>query len=178
MQEVAEATPRARGLVVVPTTGLAKVCDWRELNLKRSSVVVATVHGLQGIARHFFVLEPNIDMANEMVGNVVDDVQFQNAPILAELEKEIFVDREEILTSLLLIDRTTSCCSSQLSLSDGMLIDVFDKESCGKGGFVVLSRAAVEVATGSDLEVERAVHLVLLCSVDGGEMTSHASRLW
>ena len=40
----------------------------------------------------------------------------------------------------------------------------------GVGRFDVLAAAAVAVPAGADFVVERAVHFVLLCAEDGGEV--------
>lgn len=49
-------------------------------------------------------------------------------------------------------------------------VHVVDDEGLAVGGFDVLPRAAVAVPTGSNLQVERAVDLVLLTAVDGGQV--------
>ena len=51
-----------------------------------------------------------------------------------------------------------------------MPVGVLEQDGLREGRPVVDARAAIAVAAGPDLEVERAVHLVLLGAVDAGEV--------
>ena len=51
-----------------------------------------------------------------------------------------------------------------------VLVQVWQEDGLGVGGFDVLATAAVAVSAGADLVVEGAVHFVLLRTEDGGEV--------
>ena len=51
-----------------------------------------------------------------------------------------------------------------------VLVQVWQEDGLGVGGFDVLATAAVAVSAGADFVVEGAVHFVLLRPEDGGEV--------
>lgn len=63
-------------------------------------------------------------------------------------------------------------------LRDRVLVHVAHEDRLAEHGLVVQPRAAVSVAAGADLEVERAVHAVLLCAVDARQVLRAAAALF
>lgn len=58
----------------------------------------------------------------------------------------------------------------ELGLPHGVAVDVLDEDGLGEGRAMVDAGASVAVAAGADLEVERAVHFVLLGAMDAGQV--------
>jgi len=71
MHEVAEASSIALSVFVLSATRLAKVRDWRELRVQRSTGVPPVVQVLNGSLRFCFPFETSVHVPDQMVTHIV-----------------------------------------------------------------------------------------------------------
>jgi len=172
VHKVAEPTSRAFTHLVLSTTRFSEVGDWRELSVNWSSSepsVVQIPHGFVGI---LFPTELYVDVANQVIPEIVANVHLLDLPIFVlEFHENILEKVIEVELSLFVghgYDARHRGLSSVRRLGGvlGVLVQVLEEDGLGKGGLVVEPRAPVAVSTGSDLEVEGTVDFVLLCAED------------
>ena len=110
MHEVAESRPGALSHLVLAATRLPEVGDRRQLGVNGPASEPAVVQLLDGLLGVFFFAELDVDVANEMVAQVVADVHLLNLTILVlRLDKDVlkevvimFLRRKKPLQSKLL----------------------------------------------------------------------------
>lgn len=145
---------------------LAEIGDGGKVGDYGTAGVEAAMEGLEGGGSMVLLLELDIDVANHMVGEVVADVEALDLAELAKLLEDVLVEVLEMVLNLAGIDGLPLGIDAGGD-HVGALVHVGEEEGGGDGGSVVEAGAAVPVAASSDLEVERAVHPVLLGAEDG-----------
>lgn len=83
--------------------------------------------------------------------------------ILAHLAPKVLVERIEVVLQLARVHLV-------FGVVGRVLVQVWQEDGLGVGGFDVLATAAVAVPAGADFVVEGAVHFVLLRAEDGCEV--------
>jgi hypothetical protein len=104
---------------------------------------------------------------NQSQGENWTHVHFHQIPILTQLDPEVLVE---------LIEIHLQFCLAHLGTLGSMcriVVDVGEENGLGELGFDVFARTAVAMSTGSDFQVERAIHTVLLGTA---ESISHCER--
>ncbi|GMR49825.1 hypothetical protein PMAYCL1PPCAC_20020, partial [Pristionchus mayeri] len=153
VHEVAEATLRARRHLVLPAATFSKVRDGRELGVDRRAIEPAVViEVLERLVRILLPHELDVDVADHVLANVLAHVDLVDLAVLKlALDEELFVEGVEILLLLgvQLADFCESVCHAHIH--DGIMVEVLEKDGGREGRHVVLPRALVTVATGSDL---------------------------
>ena len=101
-----------------------------------------------------------------MIGEVVADIEALDLAVLAELLEEILVEVLEVVLDLVGVEGLglglVRVWGEERGDHVGALVHVGEEEGGADGGLGVEPGAAVAVPAGPDLEVERAVHPVLL----------------
>merc|ERR1719409_2218181 len=175
VHEVAVAAAHADGLVVLAAARLAEVRHGRELADERPARVEAAEERLERRVRVLLVGELAVDVADHVVAQVLADVELLDLAVAGELVVDLLVELVELLLDLLRVElRRVPARGGDLRRR--VLVHVLHDHRLREGRLVVLARAPVAVAARADLEVERAVHLVLLGAVDAGEMRRAAAR--
>lgn len=82
MHEVAESASRAFAHLVLATAGFSEVSNWGEFCMNRSSIEPPVVQLSYGLLRVFFVPELYVNIANQVVAQIVTNVHFFNFTIL------------------------------------------------------------------------------------------------
>lgn len=172
MHEVAVPTTVAVVLLELPAGGLAEVGDRRELGNDGTAGVEPPLQRLEGLGGLVLLPEGDIHVADEVVSEVVADVQVLHLAVLAELVEDVLIEVLEVTLDLAGFDGVALRVEAR---GDHVraLVHVAEQQGRRDGGTVVQARAAVAVAARADLEVERAVHAVLLRAEDRREVLSH-----
>lgn len=153
VHEVAEPSSGALPHLVLTAAGFTEVSHRSELSVDWSSVepaVVQVTHRLVGI---LLSAELDIDVANQVITQVVADVHLLNFSILLHFNKDFF---EEIIIMLLdlkfvqLNVRAVCCQCSILWIQ----VQVLHEDRLTEGRFVVKSGASFSMTTSSYFEVE------------------------
>jgi hypothetical protein len=170
VQKIAKSTPTTHIFVVIATAGFAKVSNRREFHVHGPAVVIASVHDLQCIWGLFFVFEFDVDMTNHVISEIVHHVQFVQATEFGKLTVQVFVETQKVFSSLF---RTHWCGLAEFGLTDGVLVEILHEEGGGECGFVVQPTAAIGMATGTNFEVKRTVHLIFFGTVNASQVLGH-----
>lgn len=162
------AIPSAVAIVLLKLAAgcLAEIGDGGKVGDYGTAGVEAAMEGLEGGGSMVLLLELDIDVADHMVGEVVADVEALDLAELAKLLEEVLIEVLEMVLNLAGIDGLPLGIDAGGD-HVGTLVHVGEDEGGGDGGSVMEAGAAVPVAASSDLEVERAVHPVLLGTEDG-----------
>jgi hypothetical protein len=169
MEKVTKATALTSHLVIVATTGFAKIGHGRKLGLNGPAVVESSIHDLQGVTRLFFIKVFDINVPNHMISEIICHVDTFHPAEFSELHVQVLKKAEEILERLLFVDssrgprRLLDFC-----LAYRVLKEVPEEQRLRKGRLVVQTRATVAVPTGTNLEVERTVYLCIIPAAEGG----------
>jgi len=156
VHEVALRPSAADVLVELPTTSLMEVSHRRELRHDRSSSVEATIESCERLRRSFLILEHAVDVADELIGEVIHDMHCLDFAKLREFFVHIFIKLLEVVDEKLGVD--VQCCCT---LRHGVLVHVGEEQTRTVGWFEVKPGAAVSVAAGAHLGIERTVNAVL-----------------
>lgn len=167
MHEVTITTTIASVLFILPAGGFTKICDWREIDNDGTARIESPSQITESISSLLFFPILNIDIAHHVVSQVVTYIQRLNFSIFAELLKQIFV---EILKMFLNFARINRISLSIDARSDHIrtLIHVGEQKSRTDARFCVKSGATIAMSACSDLEVERTIHSVFLCTENRG----------
>merc|ERR1719409_2555952 len=174
VHEVAVAAPGTHRLVVLAAARLAEVRHGRELADERPARVEAAEERLERRVR-VLLGELAVDVADHVVAEVLADVELLDLAVAGELVVDLLVELVELLLDLLRVE-LRRVAAGRRDLRRRVLVHVLHDHRLREGRLVVLARAPVAVAARADLEVERAVHLVLLRAVDAREMRRAAAR--
>lgn len=172
VHEIAVTASVAAVLLELAACGLAEVGDRREIGDDGAAVVEPALERLQGGGGVVLLLELDVDVANHVVGEIVADVEALDLAELAELLKDILVEVLEVLLDLARVDRLALGVDSGGD-HVGPLVHVRQEQSRRDRRPVVEAGAAVTVAAGADLEVEGAVHAVLLGAENRCQVLRH-----
>jgi len=172
VHEVAEPTSGALAHLVLTTAGLSEVGDRRELGVDRGTVVPSIVQICDSLGGVFFLPKLDVHVADQVVTQVVANVHFLDlAVFILHLHEDVL---EEVV--IVLLEFHVRYHRGRIGRGRCILrvpVAVLQDYGLGEGGFVVKSRARSAVTTGTDLEVERTVDLVLLCPEDGCQVFGH-----
>lgn len=173
MDEVTIAATIAAILLKLAAHCLAKIRYRREFCNNRASTIEATLKSLQGGGSFVLLLKLNINVAYHVIGKVVAEVEALELAEHAELLEDVLVEILEMFLDLAgvkeLLPFWVDCGGGHLE----PLVHIAKEESWGDGGAVMETRATIAVTTSSDLEVERTVHAVFLCSVNRSQVLRH-----
>uniref|UniRef100_A0A8R7QDS9 Uncharacterized protein n=1 Tax=Triticum urartu TaxID=4572 RepID=A0A8R7QDS9_TRIUA len=174
MHEVAVPSTVAVVLLELPAGGLPEVGDGRELSNDGAARVEPPLQRLERLGGLVLLPELHVDVADEVVGEVVADVQVLDLAVLAELVEDVLV---EVLEVALDLDGVDGVALRVHARGDhvGALVHVAEQQRGRDGRLVVQAGAAVAVPARADLEVERAVHAVLLRAEDRREVLGHGA---
>lgn len=151
---------------IQPTARLPKVRDGAQLAINRTRRIPAGIEVIARLLRVLLVLESGIDIANQVVVVVVAHDHLLDFAVLGHLAEEVFVEGIEVVLEL-------GGVHFVFRVEGGVLVQVGKEDCLAVAGLDVFAGAAVAVAAGADFVVEGAIDFVLLCSEDGGEITSH-----
>lgn len=165
VHEIAVPAAIAAVLLELAAGGLAEVGDGGEVDDDGAAGVEAALEGLEGGVGLVLLLELDVYVADHVVGEVVADVEAFDLAEFAELLEDVLVEVLEVLLDLAGVDRLALGIDAGGD-HVGALVHVGEKEGWGDGGAVVEAGAAVPVAASADLEIEGAIHAVLLCAED------------
>lgn len=101
-------------------------------------------------------------MQYHVVGEVVADIEAFDIAVLGEFVEEVFVELLEVVLDLTRVYGLTVCVDAGGD-HVGALIHVRQQYRWADAGLRVQPGAPVTVPACPDLEVERAIHPVLLC---------------
>lgn len=186
VDKVAEATSDTSLAAVQSTTGFSKICDGRELAVDGATGVPARVERVAGGLGAVFVLEPRIDVSDEVckwdmlvtaaldkdthalltIVVVVAYDDLFNLAVLAHLAPKVFVKGVKVVLQLGRVHLA-------LGVVCRVLVQVGQEDRLRVRGLDVLSRAAVSVSAGADFVVEGAVDFILLGSKNGSQVVCH-----
>ena len=122
-----------------------------------------------------FFLELNVHVADHVVGEVVANVEALDLAELAELLEDVLVEILEVLLDLARVDGLALGVHARRD-HVGSLVHVGQKQGRRDRRSVVEARATIAVATRADLEVEWAIHAVLLGAEDRSQVLRHGCR--
>lgn len=98
MHEVAETTSSASAYFVLPTTGLPEISHSGQLGIHRLASEPALIKLIDSSLSVLFALEFDVDIADEMVAQVIADVHFFDGPIpFLQFHEDIFKEFVEML---------------------------------------------------------------------------------
>lgn len=166
VDEVAEAAADAALARVEAAAGLAEVGDGAELAVDGAAGVPAAVELVAGGLGRVLVLEAGVDVADEVVVGVVADDELLELAVAAELAPEVLVEGVEVVHALLR-------GKARFWVVRRVLVHGGQQDRLRIRRLHVLARAPVAVPARTDLVVEGAVDLVLLCAENGGEEVGH-----
>ena len=121
--------------------------------------------------------ELNIHIPNHVVSQIVTDIQALDLPILAQLLKQILIEILEVVLDLARVEGLALRVDAGVGEHIGALVHVGEEESWADAGLGVKARAAVAVTARADLEVEGAVHAVLLRPEYRSQVLRHCNSL-
>merc|ERR1719354_1505212 len=174
MHEVTESRPCAFPSLVLSTTRLTEVGYGSELGINWSATEPAVVQVVDGLLGVLLLLELDIHVADKMVAKVVAHVHLLDLSIfILALNKHIL---EEVVVMLLhLLVRHVGQVGAVRSLRRVLRVDVqvLQQNGLREGWLIVDSRASIPVGAGAHLEVEGAIHLVLLRPKNTGQILRH-----
>lgn len=172
VHEITVTTSIAVVLLELPAGGLAEIGNGGEIGNDGTAGVESALESLQGRCGLFFFFELNVDVSNHVVGKIVANVEALDLPKLAQLLEDILV---EILEMFLDLSRVDWLPLRVYSWGNHVrpLVHVGEEERRRDRGPIMEPRAPVTVPASPDLEVEGAVHAVLLCPEDRGQVLRH-----
>jgi hypothetical protein len=175
VHEVAVAAAVADVLLELAAGGLAEVGDGRELGDDGAARVEPALQRPQRRGGLLLLAELRVHVADHVVGEVVADVQAVDVAVPAELLEDVLVEVVEVGLDARGVD------GPPLRVHAGRdhvraLVHVAQQQRRRDGRLGVQSRAPVAVPARADLEVEGAVHAVLLCAEDGRQVLGHGPR--
>lgn len=165
VHEIAVPAAIAAVLLKLPASGLAEISDRGEIHDDGAAGVEPPLQGLEGGAGLLLLLELDINITDHVVSEVIADVEALDLAELAELLEDVLVEVLKVLLDLAGVDRLSLWVDARGD-HVGTLVHVGEEEGRGDGGPVVEAGAAVAVPASSDLEVEGAIHTVLLRAED------------
>lgn len=186
VDEVAEAATDASFARVEAAARLAEVGHGGQLAVDGAPGVPAGVERVACLLRILLILEAHVHVADEVCGllvrysismtvplTVIVVVAYHNLlhqPVLAQLAPDVLVEGVKVHLHLLRVHLV-------LWVVRRVLIQVREENRLRVARLDMLSRAAVAVATGTDLVVKAAVDFVLLSTEDGGEVVGHCELI-
>lgn len=172
MHEIAVTPTVTIILLKLPARGFTEISHRRKISNNGATRVESTLKSLQGGGRLVFLLELHIDVANHVVSEIIADVEALDLPEFAKFFEDVFVEVLEVLLDLAGVDGLALGVDAW---GDHVrtLIHVGQKEGWGDCGPVVKARAAIPMPASPDLEVEWAVHAVLLCAENRSQVLRH-----
>jgi len=100
MNEVTETAAHAALATVEATAGFSEVGDGRKFAVYRPRGIPARVKRVAGCLGVFLVLEPRVDISDEMIIVVVANNYFLNQAVLAHLAPKVLVESVEMVLKL------------------------------------------------------------------------------
>ena len=146
VHKVAEAAAVAFVGFVLAAAGFAKVGDGAELGEEGAGVEPAVVEGVYGALCVFFPCVAGIDVADEMVADIVADVHLDQLAVLGQLDEKVDKEGVKVVLDLHVGQRAVGIVVPRVA------VDVGDEDGLREGRLGVLALAAVAVPTCSDLD--------------------------
>lgn len=198
MHKIAESTSFASSFFVLAASGFSEVRDWRELRHEHPSFVGLGLHGFERFCSIFFVAELHVHVTIHVFCFVGAHVHAFHLTMLGHFAIDVFVEVVEMILSFHWIhvvspsERMDVHVGNQQGRTDGRSIvlpraplsmpvapprasRVREPTSARSSRRFAAPRpsARPRAPASSDLEVERAVHAVLLRAEDRGQVLRH-----
>ena len=174
MHKVAESGPGALAHLVLSAAGLAKVRNGAQLGIDGPPAKPAIVEVLNGLFRILFTPELNVDVADEVIAEVVANVHLLNVAVLVLTLDEAVLEEVVVVFLHLLVGHV-----SQVGAVGGLGrvlrvdVEILQDDRLRERWLVVDPRASFAVSARPDLEVKRAIHFILLGAEDRGQIIRH-----
>lgn len=158
VHEVAEATSGTFPHLILPAAGLSEVGDGRQLGMHSLPVEPAVIEFGHSPLCILLPAELNVDVAHEVVSEVVTHIHFFNLSVLLLQFREYLL--KEVIVVFLHLHVAHVTVRSICGLGCVLWIPVQVEEHYGlaESRFVVESGAPVPVPAGPNLKVKRAVN--------------------
>lgn len=162
MHKVAEPGPGALPHLVLAATGLPEVSDGGQFRVHGSSSEPAIVQVLGRLVRVLFPAELDVDVADQVIAQVVAHVHLLDLSVLVLQLHEHVLEEVVVVLLHLLVGHVGHQMTAIRGLGRVLRVHVqiLQQHRLREGGLVVDARAPVPVTAGSDFEVERAVDSV------------------
>lgn len=159
MHEIAEPRSSALTHLILSTTGLSEVSDRWQFGVNRPATEPSIVQVIYGLFCVLFSTEFYVDVANEVIAQVVADVHFLYLSVL------VFAFNEDILKEIvvvllhLFVGHVRHKMWPVCGFGRILRVHVEVLEECGltKCRFVVYPRTSISMSAGSDFEIKWAV---------------------
>lgn len=162
VHEVAEATSGTFPHLILPAAGLSEVGDGRQLGMHSLPVEPAVIEFGHSPLCILLPAELNVDVAHEVVSEVVTHIHFFNLSVLLLQFREYLLKEVIIVFLHLHVAHVTVRSICGLGCVLWIPVQVEEHYGLAESRFVVESGAPVPVPAGPNLKVKRAVNLVLL----------------
>ena len=168
MHKVTKARSRAFPSFILSTACLPKVRYRTKFSIDGSASKPAAIEVGHSLIRVRLVLKLAVDVAHEVIPEVVAHVRLLNPSVLVlALDEHLLEEVVVVLLHLLVAYRLPDVAPiGGLGRVLGVDVEVLQHKRLAEGWLIVDPTAAVSVPAGSDLEVEAAVDFVLLCAED------------
>jgi hypothetical protein len=145
-------------LLELPADGFSEVGHGGEFGHEVLAVEIAAFEGLEAGFRVVLICELHVDVAFEVVADVVADVEVVNFPMIRQLLKNILIKLLKVLVSCLDLGLWDILLAfGQRDGNRRVVIHVRYEHRRRKRRAIMQPGALVPVATGSDFEVEGAI---------------------
>lgn len=158
MHEVAEAASGAFPHLVLPTARLPEVGDRRQLGVHGLPIEPAVIEFSHCPLRVLLPPELDVDVAHEVVAQVVADVHLLDLPVLLLQLCEHLLEEVIVVFLHLHVAHVTVRAVCRLGRVLWIPVQVEQHYGLAESRFVVKPRAPVSVPAGPDLKVKRAVN--------------------
>lgn len=176
MHIIAEPPSLTTPIQVLLTLRIPKVSHRRVLRIYLLPIKVPPVDIHDGILRIVLVSVPHIDIPHDVVPQVIHHDHLLDLPVLVHLLEHILEELLEFVEGSLGVVFPDGVPHGEGGFDGTVLVHVHQHYGLGDGGFVVDALATVAVPACPHLDVEGAVHLVHLGSVDSSQSLSHESK--
>lgn len=172
MHEVTVTPSIAHIFLILSACSFTKICNWREVDNDRAACIKPSAKILKRISCMLFLPKLYIHISDHVISYVVTDIQILNISVLAQLLKQILIEILKVVLDLAGVEILGLGVDAG-SEHVGALVHVGEEKGGADGGLRVEARAAVAMPARADLEVERAVHSVLLRTEYGRQVLRH-----
>ncbi|GMT30392.1 hypothetical protein PFISCL1PPCAC_21689, partial [Pristionchus fissidentatus] len=172
MHEVAEGALKAAAQLVLSAARLTEVRHGRQFRVYRLAVEPSVrVEIRDGLVGARLVHELDVHVADHVLANVVAHVHLLDLSVLVvELGEDLVEEVVKVLLLLAVLLAHTIERVRHSRVDDGVPVEVLEQDRLRERRHVVRTGAFAAVSACADLEVERAIDLILLRSINGGEI--------
>lgn len=157
VHKVAVATTVAVTLIILSAACLIEFRHWAIFSSELSTAVPTPLHCFHCLLCIFFGRVFDVNIADQVISEVVADVEFLDLAKLCYLVEDIDVEILEVLLQLPLLIPVEPASRGH-ELRHRVLVHVQQRHTLTEQGLIVQATAPVSVTACSNLVVERAVH--------------------